>query len=120
MIPSAADHYELGYPIPPNLKLKRSKGSVVCDTGCMSTAIPLTLAYKLGFSKKTMIPAVATMNGAGKNDLGVVGVIVINFEINNGSKSTKQLCYVCTEIDRVYLSFQGLQGWNWSTEISQV
>ena len=75
----------------------------------MSTAIPLQLAYKLGFKKKTLIPAAATMNGAGKNDLGVVGAIVIEFKINNGSKSTKQLCYVCREIDRVYLSLQGLQ-----------
>ena len=67
----------------------------------MSTAVPLTSAYKLGFKKKTMIPAIASMNGAGKNDLGVVGAIVIDFKINNGSKSTKQLCYVC--------SLQGLQ-----------
>ena len=109
MIPCASDHNELGHPVPPETKLTRNKCSVVCDTGCMSTAIPLALAYKLGFKKKTMMPAIATMNGAGKNDLGVVGAVVIEFRVIDGSKSTKQLCYVCREIDRVYLSLQGLQ-----------
>ena len=108
LAPIREDHKDFGHPLPPDTKLKSVKSTVICDTGCMSTAIPLPIAYKMGFKKKTLIPTNSCMNGAGKNDLGVVGAIIVSFKAGK-SASTRQLCYVCSEIDSIYLSRQGLE-----------
>ena len=107
--PGLEDHDALGYPVPPGMKLKSFIDTVICDTGCMSTAIPLAVAHRLGFKKKTLIPVSTCMNGAGKNDLGVIGALVMHVKLGGSSRSTRQLSYVCTEIDCIYISRQGLQ-----------
>ena len=85
---------------------------VVADTGCQSTAIPPSYAYKIGYKKKDFIPVVSRMNGAGRSDLGVVGAVFVKFSCTgpgNEIEFTKQLCYVCDRISSVYLSRQALE-----------
>ena len=51
------------------------------------------------------------MNGAGGTDLSVQGAVVMEFTCagpDNEVHSTKQLCYVCDRVDKVYISRQGL------------
>ena len=65
------------------------------------------MAYKVGISKQDFIPVASKMNGAGKDDLGVIGAVVMEFsckDINGDHRRTKQLCYVCTKLDMDYLS----------------
>ena len=110
--PCPNDHKYFGYSIQNESKLKTCVDSPMCaDTGCQSTAISLKFAYKLGFGKKDLIPVSSKMNGAGRDDLGVIGAIVLEFaykDKNGLNRWTKQLCYVCTQIDTNYLSRKAL------------
>ena len=50
------------------------------------------------------------MNGAGKHDLGVMGAIVLEFSYSDNcgnTVSSRQLCYVCEKVTKVYMSRQG-------------
>ena len=50
------------------------------------------------------------MNGAEGSALGVIGAIVLEFtctEASGARHSTRQLCYVCEKINKVFLSIQG-------------
>ena len=105
--PCPTDHEDFGYAPKQCKKLKPTFHSPVCtDTGCQSTAISTKLAYKVGFGKQDFIPVASKMNGAGRNDLGVIGAVVMEFsckDINGVYRRTKQLCYVCSKLDMDYL-----------------
>ena len=109
-----ADHKEFGHPLS-SLSNPRSVSSVfvVADTGCQSTAIPPSFAYKAGIKRKDFMPVTSRMRGVNRgSDLGVIGVVVMKFSsktIDGGLVWTKQLCYVCENVDRVYLSRQALE-----------
>merc|ERR1711895_416641 len=105
------NHVEFGHQISAPDKLKTVKKTVIADTGCMSTAIPPRFVYEAGFRKKDFIPVVSKINGAGGTDLSVQGAVVMEFTCagpDNKVHSTKQLCYVCNRVDKVYMSRQGL------------
>ena len=89
------DHAQFGHPIHQHSSPKSSSQIVVCDTGCMSTAVPPAAAYKVGLKKRDFIPV----------------AVVMKFQLKSGNKllSTKQLCYVCTKVDRIYLNCAGLK-----------
>ena len=81
----------------------------------MSTAIPPSAAYKVGFKRKDFIPVASRMNGAGRDDLGVTGAVVMQFSISTetGQRvNTKQLCYVCARVNKICISRQGLKSLN--------
>ena len=105
------DHAQFGHPIHQHSSPKSSSQIVVCDTGCMSTAVPPAAAYKVGLKKRDFIPVASRLNGVDKSDLGVIGAVVMKFQLKSGNKllSTKQLCYVCTKVDRIYLNCAGLK-----------
>ena len=113
--PCPQDHSDFGHHVSDPGKLHNVQETVITDTGCQSTAIPASFAYKAGFKKKDFIPVVSKMNGAGRSDLGVQGAVVMEFTcsgLGRQTHSTKQLCYVCDRVDRVYLSRQGLADLN--------
>jgi hypothetical protein len=86
------------------------KESVVADSGCQSTAVPPSFAYKAGFKRRDFIPVTSKMNGAGGSGLGVIGAVVMEFFSSDGDDKilrTRQLCYVCEKVSKVYLSRQG-------------
>ena len=92
---SPKDHDQFGHPIADTKRMNSKMQTIVCDTGCMSTAIPPTAAYMVGFKRKDFIPVVSRMNGAGRSDLGVIGAVVMEFNMTGDSglpTSTKQLC----------------------------
>ena len=114
-LPCPQDHSDFGHHVSDPGKLHNVQETVIADTGCQSTAIPASFAYKAGFKKKDFIPVVSKMNGAGRSDLGVQGAVVMEFTcsgLGRQTHSTKQLCYVCDRVDRVYLSRQGLADLN--------
>ena len=109
------DHSQFGHPVSNISSMTSCTQACVCDTGCMSTAIPPSAAYKVGFKKKDFIPVASRMNGAGRDDLGVIGAVVMQFSIatDTGKRvNTKQLCYVCTRVNKIYISRQGLRQLN--------
>lgn len=106
------DHEQFGHRVSDPIGMSTSNLVVVCDTGCQSTAIPAKVAYSLGFKRKDFIRVVMRMDGAGKNDLGVIGAVVIKFkrtQPDGKMKETKQLCYICSRVDKAYMSRQGLE-----------
>ena len=105
------DHAQFGHPIHHGSDPGSSTQTVICDTGCMSTAIPPAAAYRVGLKKKDFIPVVSRLNGVDKSDLGVIGAVVMKFQIRTDAQplTTKQLCYVCTKVDKIYLSCAGLK-----------
>ena len=110
--PCPQDHSEFGHTITNHSALQPILSSPVCaDTGCQSTAIPPSYAYKAGYRRKDFLPVASRMNGAGRSDLGVIGAVVMEFSCtgaDNKTYTTKQLCYVCEKVDNVYLSRQAL------------
>ena len=110
--PCPDDHSEFGHPVTNAADLKPVPSSPVCaDTGCQSTAVPPSYAYRAGYKRKEFIPVASRMNGAGRSDLGVLGAVVMEFSCtgaDNMNYVTRQLCYVCDKVDRVYLSRQAL------------
>ena len=66
----------------------------------------------MGYKKKDFIRVVMRMDGAGKNDLGVIGAVVIKCnrtQPDGKVMETKHLCYVCSRVDKAYMSRQGLE-----------
>ena len=110
--PCPHDHSEFGHTVANAADLKLVQLSPVCaDTGCQSTCVPPRYAYQAGYKRKDFIPVASKMNGAGRSDLGVLGAVVLEFSCTDGNGVTyvtRQLCYVCDRIDRVYLSRQAL------------
>jgi hypothetical protein len=78
----------------------------------MSAAIPPMAAYMVGFKRKDFIPVVSRMNGAGRGDLRVIRAVVMQFHMVTEAGQmvrTMQLSHVCTMVDKIYMSHQGLQ-----------
>ena len=68
--------------------------------------------YKLSFRQKDFISVTSKMIGADKSDLGVMGAVVVDLSCQDGSGATrtsKELFYVCDRLDKVFLSYTGLQ-----------
>ena len=108
------DHAEFGFQLSSVSEPKSiSSVFVVADSGCQSTAIPPSFAYKAGIKRKDFMPVASRMNGAGRgSDLGVIGGVVMKFSsktIDGNTVWTKQLCYVCENVSQVYLSRQALE-----------
>jgi len=65
----------------------------------------------MGISKEDLIPVKLTMLGAIKEDLGVIGGVIVNITIrdNSGSsRSTRQLCYVSDKMGKAFLCREAL------------
>ena len=54
--PSLKDHEDFGHSVCNKGALRPVKESVVADSGCQSTAVPPSFAYKAGFRRKDFIP----------------------------------------------------------------
>ena len=108
--PCPKDHEDFGHTVHNKDALRPVEEPVVADSGCQSTAVPPSFAYSAGFKRRDFIPVKSNMNGAGGSHLGVVGAVVMEFASRDGLNnilSTRQLCYVCEKVSRVYLSRQG-------------
>ena len=108
--PCPADHCKLGHPVTNAAALKPVHSLPMCaDTGCQFTAVPPSYVYKAGYKRKDFIPVSSRMNGAGRSDLGVLGAVIMEFSCtgaDNTTHVTRQLCYVCDKVLRVYVSRQ--------------
>ena len=64
------------HPVTNAATLKPVNSFPVCaDTGCQSTAVPPSCAYK----RKDFIPVASGMIVAGRSDLGVLGAVIMEF-----------------------------------------
>ena len=108
--PCSKDHEDFGHSVINKGALHPVVEHVVADTACQSIAIPPSFAYSAGFKRRDFLPVKSNMNGAGGSHLGVLGAVVMEFASSDGHNnilSTRQLCYVCEKVSRVYLSRQG-------------
>ena len=76
--PLPEEHALFGHPMTDTFKLKPATVRMVADTGCQSTIIPLQTAHSLGIQTKDRVPVKLVMRGAIKEDLGVIGAIVVD------------------------------------------
>ena len=110
--PCPNDHSKFGYPVTNAASHKLINSIPVCAvTGYQSTAVPPSFAYKACYKRKDFIPVASRMNGAGRSDLGMLGAVIMELSCTgagNMTYVTRQLCYVCDKVDRVYLSRQAL------------
>ena len=106
--PCPNDHSKFGYPVTNAASHKLINSIPVCAvTRYQSTAVPPSCAYK----RKDFIPVASGMIVAGRSDLGVLGAVILELlctGADNMTYVTRQLCYVCDKVDRVYLSRQAL------------
>ena len=108
--PCLKDHEDFGHEVSDKVALHPVDESVVADTGCQSTAVPASFAYRIGFRRKDFIAVKMNMNGVDGSSLGIVGSVVLEFSCKDKSGdqiSTRQLCYVSKKLNKVYLSRQG-------------
>ena len=95
--PLPEEHALFGHPMKDTSKLKPVTVSMVADTGCQSTIIPLQTAHSLGMQNKDLVPVKLVMRGAINEDLGVIGAIVLDVTTTTTDtcdKSTRLLYYV--------------------------
>ena len=77
------------------------------DTGAQLTVTGLKFIHSLGIRKSELIPLSHGVNAANNAGLGLLGGAFISFKgvAKNGvHRETKQLCYVASDIEGVYLS----------------
>ena len=74
--------------------------------------MPIATAYTMGLQKPDFIPLRMRMSGAGGDDLGIVGAVVLDIHTEDGRGNrlhTKQFCYVATRISKMFLSRQAME-----------
>ena len=84
---------------------------MVADSGCQSSIIPLRSARAMGIARADVFPVKLTMRGAIEEDLGVQGGIVVNIsttDVSGTMRSTKQLVYVSSKIEKAFLCREAL------------
>ena len=111
MMPLPKDHISFGYPLQDTSKLTSVTMSMVADSGCQSTIIPLKSTYAMGIRKQDIIPVKLTMRGAIVEDLCVMGGVVVNItttDISGSTRSTRQLCYVSDKMEKAFLCREAL------------
>ena len=111
LTPMPEEHSSFGHPMKDTSKLKPLNVSMVADTGCQSSIIPLETANNLGIQTQDLVPVKLVMRGAIKEDLGVMGAIVVNVSTRPGDgsiRSTRLLCYVSSTMEKAFLCRESL------------
>ncbi|KAH3852125.1 hypothetical protein DPMN_094623 [Dreissena polymorpha] len=78
LTPMPEEQSSFGHPMKDTFNLKPITVSMVADTGCQSSVIPLGTANSLGVQAQDLIPVKLVMRGAIKEDLGIMGAIVLS------------------------------------------
>ncbi|XP_052760759.1 uncharacterized protein LOC128203366 [Mya arenaria] len=111
MTPLPEEHALFGHPMRDASELKSITMSMVADTGCQSTIIPLQSAKNLGIKEHDLLPVKLVMRGAIREDLGVMGAIVVNIAtctVDGSARSTRLLCYVSDAMEKAFLCREAL------------
>lgn len=111
MTPLPKDHASFGHPIQDTSQLKTITMSMVADTGCQSSIIPLQSANNLGITEKDLLPVKLVMRGAIKEDLGVIGAVAVSIttkEATSSAMSTRLLCYVSDTMEKAFICREAL------------
>ena len=106
------DHSDFGTPIIECKRLKPLYSPMITDSGCQSTIMPVKTAYSMGLTKLDLIPVRMKMTGAGSDDLGIVGAVILDIATEDGRGNkllTKQFTYVAERVNRIFLSRQALE-----------
>ena len=109
--PLPEEHALFEHPMKDTFKLKPVTVSMVADNGCQSTIIPLQTAHSLGIQTKDPVPVKLVMCGAIKEDLGVIGAIVVdvtNTTTDSCVRSTRLLCYMSNIMEKAFLCREAL------------
>ena len=114
LTPTPSDHALLGHPLTHTNEshLRATNLSMVADSGCLSSIMPLQSALAMGFDSRDIMPVKLHMCGAIAEDLGVIGAITAMASIIDGDGSTrsaKLLLYVSQKIRRPFLCRETLE-----------
>ena len=110
LTPMPDEHASFGHPMKVTSKLRPITVSMMADTGRQSSIIPLQTASSLGIQTQDLVPVKLVMRGAIKEDLGVIGAIVIDVAtrtLDGSIWSTCMLCYLSDTMEKA--SRRGMQ-----------
>ena len=111
LTPLPEEHAEFGNRVPSS-DLRSKTISMIADSGCQSSIIPLDTALSMGYCKDDIMPVKLSMKGAISEDLGVEGGIILQVSIkddNGESASCKQLVYLSRKMNKAFLCREALE-----------
>ena len=109
--PLPEEHAQLGNEIPTSI-LKSTTITMIADSGCQSSIIPLDTAQAMGYKTKDIMPVNLNMRGAISEDLGVEGGIIVQIcvrDIEGQPRTCKQLVYLSEKIKKAFLCREALE-----------
>ena len=69
--------------------------AIIMDTRCMSTLIGLNTVYSLGYKKADLIPMKQQMSSIEKNEIDIVGAIILRLSGTGGGGETYKTMQIC-------------------------
>ena len=111
LTPMPDEHASFGHPMKDTSQVRPITVSMMADTGHQSSIIPLQTASSLGIQTQDLVPVKLVMRGAIKEDLGVIGAIVVDVatRTSDGSiRSTRMLCYLSDSMEKAFLCREAL------------
>ena len=112
LTPLPEDHAKFGHNIQNPKKFKPVTITMVADTGCQSSIIPLDTALAMGYHSKDIMPVKLAMRGAIREDLGVEGGIICNISVGNDfgqARQCKLMIYLSKKMTRAFLCREALE-----------
>ena len=119
LTPLPEEHANFGHNIQDHKKFKRVTITMVADSGCQSSIIPLDTAFAMGYHTKDIMPVKLAMRGAIKEDLGVEGGIICKISVGNDfgqPRQCKLMVYLSKKMTKAFLCREALEQLLSSTE----
>ena len=112
LTPLPEEHANFGHNIQDHKKFKRVTITMVADSGCQSSIIPLDTAFAMGYHTKDIMPVKLAMRGAIKEDLGVEGGIICKISVGNDfgqPRQCKLMVYLSKKMTKAFLCREALE-----------
>ena len=106
------DRVDFNWPFRDPTQLRKVLTRATVDSGAMAVAVPLKCMHDMGLKPADLMPFTSRLRGAGGTDLGTIGTFVLSMSALTPTGATvvsKQMAYVCTKVNNIYLSKTVLQ-----------
>lgn len=111
LTPLPDEHTQFGHNKPKS-HLNPVTITMIADSGCQSSIMPLATAESMGYKERDIMPVTLSMRGAIHEDLEVEGGIVIDITVNDETgkpRSSKQFVYLSKKMTKAFLCREALE-----------
>ena len=101
---------KIGFPIAAT-NPRRLDVKVLADSCCQNMLAGTQTLYRLGLTKRDMIPVSMRMKAANDGDITILGAILVRvwgLDKTGNVVETKQMCYITDGADRIFLNRDAL------------